>query len=126
MVDRVAAFSCVVKCKGGAAASHIPCLYTLNLKQLLRVASVELVNHFVGDIVCISSHQDVVFRIVAQDNVVATIRVELLEEIGECEPEYAEASRLRKFLKYFRSVPADQVPPTSLLREFAGGSSFKY
>lgn len=50
----------------------------------------------------------------------------ILEEIGECEPEYAEASRLRKFLKYFRSVPADQVPPTSLLREFAGGSSFKY
>ena len=50
----------------------------------------------------------------------------ILEEIGEREPEYAEASRLRKFLKYFRSVPADQVPPTSLLREFAGGSSFKY
>lgn len=50
----------------------------------------------------------------------------ILEEIGECEVEYAEASRLRKFLQYFRSVPADQVPPTSLLREFAGGSSFKY
>ena len=50
----------------------------------------------------------------------------ILEEIGEREPEYAEASRLRKFLQYFRSVPADQVPPTSLLREFAGGSSFKY
>lgn len=50
----------------------------------------------------------------------------ILEEIGEREPEYAEASRLRKFLQYFRSVPTDQVPPTSLLREFAGGSSFKY
>ncbi|MBR5467396.1 MAG: nucleoside kinase [Bacteroidaceae bacterium] len=50
----------------------------------------------------------------------------ILEQIGEREPEYAEASRLRKFLRYFRSVPADQVPPTSLLREFAGGSSFKY
>lgn len=50
----------------------------------------------------------------------------ILDEIGECEVEYAEASRLRKFLRYFRSVPADQVPPTSLLREFAGGSSFKY
>lgn len=50
----------------------------------------------------------------------------ILEQIGECEVEYAEASRLRKFLRYFRSVPADQVPPTSLLREFAGGSSFKY
>lgn len=50
----------------------------------------------------------------------------ILEEVDEREAEYAEASRLRKFLRYFRSVPADQVPPTSLLREFAGGSSFKY
>lgn len=50
----------------------------------------------------------------------------ILEEVDEREVEYAEASRLRKFLRYFRSVPADQVPPTSLLREFAGGSSFKY
>lgn len=50
----------------------------------------------------------------------------ILEQVCECEPEYAEASRLRKFLKYFQSVPADEVPPTSLLREFAGGSSFKY
>ena len=50
----------------------------------------------------------------------------ILDQVGECEVEYAEASRLRKFLRYFRSVPADQVPPTSLLREFAGGSSFKY
>lgn len=50
----------------------------------------------------------------------------ILEEVGEREIEYAEASRLRKFLRYFRSIPGDQVPPTSLLREFAGGSSFKY
>lgn len=50
----------------------------------------------------------------------------LLEQVSEREEEYAEASRMRKFLRYFRSVPTDQVPPTSLLREFAGGSSFKY
>lgn len=50
----------------------------------------------------------------------------ILEQVRERDPEYAEASRLRKFLRYFTSVPADQVPPTSLLREFAGGSSFKY
>ena len=50
----------------------------------------------------------------------------ILDQVGECEVEYDEASRLRKFLRYFRSVPAAQVPPTSLLREFAGGSSFKY
>ncbi len=50
----------------------------------------------------------------------------ILEQVCEREEEYAEASRLRKFLRYFRSVPADQIPPTSLLREYAGGSSFKY
>lgn len=50
----------------------------------------------------------------------------ILEQVPERAVEYAEASRLRKFLMYFRGVPDDQVPPTSLLREFAGGSSFKY
>ena len=50
----------------------------------------------------------------------------ILEQVPERAVEYAEASRLRKFLAYFRSIPGDQVPPTSLLREFAGGSSFKY
>lgn len=50
----------------------------------------------------------------------------ILEQVPERAVEYAEATRLRKFLMYFRSVPSNQVPPTSLLREFAGGSSFKY
>ena len=50
----------------------------------------------------------------------------ILEQVPERAIEYAEATRLRKFLAYFRSIPGDQVPPTSLLREFAGGSSFKY
>lgn len=50
----------------------------------------------------------------------------ILEQVSECEKGYAEASRLRKFLKYFTEIPLDQIPPTSLLREFAGGSSFKY
>jgi uridine kinase len=49
-----------------------------------------------------------------------------LEQVCEREVEYAEASRLRKFLRYFRSVPDDQIPPTSVSREYAGGSSFKY
>lgn len=40
--------------------------------------------------------------------------------------EYAQAYHLRRFLSYFRQVHADAVPPTSLLREFLGGSSFKY
>ncbi|MDR0895972.1 MAG: nucleoside kinase [Prevotellaceae bacterium] len=41
-------------------------------------------------------------------------------------PEYAEACRLLKFVKYFTSVQDKEIPPTSLLREFLGGSSFKY
>ena len=50
----------------------------------------------------------------------------LLEQVPENCKEYAEAYRLRKFLKYIRPIPADQIPPTSLLREFLGGSSFEY
>jgi len=41
-------------------------------------------------------------------------------------PEYSEAHRLLKFLSYFTPVPDKEIPPTSLLREFVGGSSFKY
>ena len=41
-------------------------------------------------------------------------------------PEYAEAHRLLKFIHYFVPVPDNEIPPTSLLREFVGGSSFKY
>ena len=41
-------------------------------------------------------------------------------------PEYAEAHRLLKFIHYFVPVPDNDIPPTSLLREFLGGSSFKY
>jgi len=50
----------------------------------------------------------------------------LLEQVPENCVEYAEAYRLRKFLKYIRPIPEDQIPPTSLLREFLGGSSFEY
>lgn len=59
-------------------------------------------------------------------NVIRDQVLPILDQVSEREPEYSEASRLRKFLNYFVPVPADQVPPTSLLREFAGGSSFKY
>lgn len=52
--------------------------------------------------------------------------IPLLEQVPEKCPEYAEAYRLLKFLKYIHPVPDTQIPPTSLLREFLGGSSFKY
>ena len=50
----------------------------------------------------------------------------LLEQVPENCVEHAEAYRLRKFLSYIRPIPEDQIPPTSLLREFLGGSSFEY
>lgn len=50
----------------------------------------------------------------------------ILEQVKENRPEYSEAYRLRKFLQYFESIPDTDLPPTSLLREFLGGSSFEY
>lgn len=50
----------------------------------------------------------------------------LLEQVPENSPEYSEAYRLLKFLKYIKPIPNTDIPPTSLLREFLGGSSFKY
>lgn len=50
----------------------------------------------------------------------------ILMEVLEDEPEYAEAFRLLRFLRYFRYIPDDELPATSLLREFLGGSSFRY
>ncbi|MDE6717604.1 MAG: nucleoside kinase [Muribaculaceae bacterium] len=50
----------------------------------------------------------------------------LLRDVPHSEKEYAQAYRLLRFLRYFEPIPAEQVPTTSLLREFLGGSSFKY
>ncbi|MDE6290661.1 MAG: nucleoside kinase, partial [Muribaculaceae bacterium] len=75
-----------------------------------------------------------------QENADATFNSSLLFELGVmkeyAEPilrqvphnveEYANAYRLLKFLEYFDPIPVDQIPPTSLLREFLGGSSFHY
>lgn len=50
----------------------------------------------------------------------------VLRSVPNDVPEYAEAHRLRKFLGYFSPIPSTLIPPTSLLREFLGGSSFHY
>ena len=50
----------------------------------------------------------------------------LLEQVPEHAPEYSEAYRLRKFLSYLHPIATDGLPPTSLLREFLGGSTFRY
>ncbi len=50
----------------------------------------------------------------------------MLMEVAPNSPEYAEARRLIKFLSYFKVMPDNNIPPTSILREFLGGSSFEY
>lgn len=50
----------------------------------------------------------------------------VLDQVTERMPEYSDAYRLRKFLQYFNPVSDKDIPPTSLLREFMGGSSFEY
>ncbi len=75
-----------------------------------------------------------------QENADATFNSSLIFELGVmkeyAEPilrqvphnveQYSNAYRLLKFLEYFDPIPVDQIPPTSLLREFLGGSSFHY
>ena len=50
----------------------------------------------------------------------------ILSSVPKNCPEYSEAHRLLRFIHYFTPVPDKEIPPTSLLREFVGGSSFKY
>ena len=50
----------------------------------------------------------------------------ILDEVPKYCDEYAEAHRLLKFLSYFESISEKEIPPTSFLREFVGGSSFRY
>lgn len=50
----------------------------------------------------------------------------ILREVPDTAPEYAEAVRMLKFLDNFAIIKPDEIPPTSILREFIGGSSFKY
>jgi uridine kinase len=59
-------------------------------------------------------------------SVLRAIAEPLLREVPDTVPEYADARRMLKFLDNFVPIAPDEIPPTSLLREFIGGSSFKY
>ena len=59
-------------------------------------------------------------------SVIKTQAVPLLEQVPENCDEYTEAHRLLHFLRYIKPIPESQIPPTSLLREFLGGSMFEY
>jgi len=50
----------------------------------------------------------------------------ILKTVLENQPEFTESTRLLKFLSYFKPISEKEIPPTSLLREFLGGSSFVY
>jgi uridine kinase len=50
----------------------------------------------------------------------------LLKAVTESQPEFSESNRLLKFFSYFKPVDDMEIPPTSLIREFLGGSSFTY
>ena len=50
----------------------------------------------------------------------------ILREVPDTAIEYGEVCRMLKFLGNFITIKPDEIPPTSLLREFVGGSSFKY
>ena len=59
-------------------------------------------------------------------SVLRAIAEPVLREVPDTAPEYAEAKRMLKFLDNFVPIAPDEIPPTSLLREFIGGSSFRY
>jgi len=50
----------------------------------------------------------------------------LLKAVTESQPEFSESNRLLKFLSYFKAIDDLEIPPTSVIREFLGGSSFTY
>ncbi len=59
-------------------------------------------------------------------SVLRAVAEPLLREVPDTVPEYAEARRMLRFLDNFIPIQPNEIPPTSLLREFIGGSSFKY
>lgn len=59
-------------------------------------------------------------------SVIKNQAIPLLQQVPEDCPEYAEAQRLIRFLSFFRTIEESDIAPTSLLREFLGGSSFEY
>ena len=58
--------------------------------------------------------------------VLKTLAERIPFQVPACVQEYSEARRLLRFLEHVRPAPIDEIPSTSLLREFVGGSSFHY
>ena len=75
-----------------------------------------------------SENADAMFNssLIFEIGVMKDYAMPLLRDVPRDDIAYAEAFRLMRLLSYFESIPAEQVPSTSLLREFLGGSSFHY
>ncbi len=73
-------------------------------------------------------HADVMFNssLFYEISVLRPYAEQILREVPDTVPEYAEARRMLKFLDNFIPVRPDEIPYTSILREFIGGSTFKY
>ena len=71
---------------------------------------------------------DIMFNtsLICELGVLKQYAVPILREVPESEPEFAEAVRLLKFLSFFKTIPEKAVPGGSILREFVGGSTFRY
>jgi uridine kinase len=71
---------------------------------------------------------DVMFNsaLLYEFGILKTFAEPILRAVPMNAPEYAEAKRLMKFLDFFVHIPYDEIPPTSILREFLGGSTFSY
>ncbi len=64
--------------------------------------------------------------LICELGVLKPFAMRILKDVPETEPEFAEATRLLKFLSYFKTIPEKDIPNTSILREFVGGSNFHY
>lgn len=75
-----------------------------------------------------SEHADATFNssLIFELGVMKEYAMPLLREVPRDNVAYSQAFRLMKLLSYFEPIPAEQIPSTSLLREFLGGSSFHY
>ncbi len=58
--------------------------------------------------------------------VIQKYAISILRSVPDTIPEFEEARRMLKFLDHFTPIPDQEIPPTSILREFIGGSSFSY
>ena len=76
----------------------------------------------------IQQHADVLFNssLLYELPVLRRYVEPLLYKVPDTVPEFGEAHRLLKFLNNFQTISPEEIPPTSLLREFIGGSSFRY